>query len=105
MCVPLGHRNGGSRSHGGSIKTSISKSEVEQIISDVTYDICQWKNSNCRVYSDYKATTEELLATLNDGATTVSVANTLKDEYKRGYRTIVMVAPCIKAKIILRIEK
>lgn len=104
MCVPLGHRNGGSCSH-GSIKTKISKSEVEQIISLSMYDICQWKRSRCRVYSDYKATTEELLATLKDEATTVSVANTMKEEYKRGYRTVVMEAPCVKAKIILRIEK
>ena len=105
MCVPLGHRNGGSRSHGGSIKTTISKSEVENIIKNATYDICQWKQVRCRIYRDYQVSTEDLLNILHDEATTVSVANTLKEEYKRGYRTIVMVAPCAKAKIILRIEK
>ena len=52
MCVPLGHRNGGSCSH-GSIKTKISKSEVETIIKNTTYDICQWKRVRCRIYRDY----------------------------------------------------
>ena len=103
MCVPLGHRNGSS-SH-RSIKTTISKPEVENIINLATYDICQWKPTGCDIYSDYEASTEDLVKILNDKATTVSVANTLKKgEYKRGYRTIIMVAPCVKATVLLRIK-
>lgn len=105
MCVPLGGRGGGSH---GSIKTKISKEEVEEIITGRCGrepQICQWKRSGCSTYSDCDMPLEELVAALNDEATRVSVANTFREEYKRGYRTIVMVAPSIKAKVIFRIVK
>lgn len=102
MCVPLGH---GRRSHSGSIKTKISKPDVEFIISRKTYDICQWRRSGCSDYEDCTLSAEELTAALNDEATSVSVANTSRVEYKRGYRTVVMVAPAIQAKVLLRTRK
>ncbi len=103
MCVPLGHRNG--RSHGGAIKTKISKAEVEEIVTDHSFDICQWIPKRCRIYRDCDVSTEEILAVLKNETTKVSVANTMRKDYKRGYRTIVMVAPSIKAKFIFRIKK
>ena len=48
---------------------------------------------------------EELLAVLHDETTTVSVANTSKEEYKRGFWTVVMKAPCVSATIVIRITK
>lgn len=103
MCVPLGHRNG--RSHGGAIKTKISKAEVEEIVTDQSFDICQWIPKRCRIYRDCDVSTEEILAVLKNETTKVSVANTMRKDYKRGYRTIVMDAPSIKAKFIFRIKK
>lgn len=104
MCVPLGHRNyGGPRS--GSIKTKISKQEVEEILSGKTYDICQWKRYDSNRYGNCSLSEEELLSALHDEATSVVVANTSRTEYKRGYRTVVMEAPCIQADVVLRIEK
>ncbi len=102
MCVPLGGRRRGS--HGGAIKTIISKEEVENIVSNKSFDICQWKPKRCSIYRDCEVPIEEILVALKDETTKVSVANTICDEYKRGYRTIVMVAPPLEAKIIFRIK-
>ena len=43
-------RGGRSRSHGQVIKTKITKSSVEDIITNSRYDICQWKKKRCRIY-------------------------------------------------------
>jgi hypothetical protein len=103
MCVPLGHRYG--RSHGGSIKTKISKAEVEEIVTNQSFDICQWIPKRCRIYRDCDVSIEEMLVVLKNETTKVSVANTIHKDYMRGYRTIVMDAPSIKAKFIFRIKK
>ena len=102
MCVPLVGRPG--RSHGRSIKTKISKEEVEDVVSKKSFDICQWKPKRCRIYRDCEVPVEEFLDVLKNKTTTVSVANTLRKEYKRGFRTIVVDAPSLKAKIIFRIK-
>lgn len=101
MCVPLGGRGG--RSHGGAIKTKISKTEVENILTKKSYNVCQWKRSRCRIYRDCDMSLDCLISALSNDDTFVFVANTYKEEYKRGYRTIVMKAPSIKATIIFRI--
>ena len=103
MCC-IGFMKGGrSRSHGQTIKTKITKSSVESIIASKGYCICQWKKKRCRIYRDCDLSSEELLAALHDEATTVSVANTKRAEYQRGYRTIIMEAPSVNATVILRI--
>ena len=91
-----------SRSHGQVINSKITKSSVEDILNNSRYDICQWKKKRCRIYRDCDLSQEELLAALHDETTTVSVANTSKVEYKRGFRTVVMKAPCVHATILLR---
>lgn len=103
MCVPLGGRGG--RSHGGAIKTKISKEDVVEIVTNQSFDICRWIPKRCRIYRDCDVSTEEILAVLKNETTVVSVANTMRKEYKRGYRTIIMDAPSIKAKFIFRIKK
>ena len=103
-CIGL-MKGGRSRSHGQVINTKITKSSVEDIIKQSRYDICQWKKKRCRIYRDCDLRQEELLAALHDEATTVSVANTSKAEYKRGFWTVVMKAPCVSATILIRITK
>ena len=103
MCVPLGGRGRGS--HGGAIKTKISKEEVVNIVSKKYYDICQWKPNSCSNYGDCDVSIEDILVAIKDETTAVSVANTLYDEYKRGYRTIIVDAPSMEAKFIFRIER
>ena len=100
-CVGL-MKGGRSRSHGQAIKTKIAKSSVENIITSPLSRVCQWKKKRCRIYRDCDLSQEEMLAALHDEATTVSVANTSKPEYMRGYHTIVMVAPCVNATILIR---
>jgi len=103
MCVPLGHRNHSSSNR--NIKTTITKEEVEYIISHSSYAICQKKDDKEDAYNNYAASMEDLLAILQENTTNVSVANTRRREYKRGYRTIVMEAPSIHATVILRVKK
>ena len=103
-CIGL-MKGGRSRSHGQVINTKITKSSVEDIITNSRYEICQWKKKRCRIYRDCDLSQEELLAALHDETTTVSVANTSKEEYKRGFRTVVMKAPCVSAPIVIRITK
>ena len=103
-CIGL-MKGGRSRSHGQVIKTKITKSSVEDIITYSRYDICQWKKKRCRIYRDCDLNQEELLAALHDETTTVSVANTSKVEYKRGFWTVVMKAPSVSATIVIRIIK
>lgn len=103
-CIGL-MKGGRSRSHGQVIKTKITKSSVKDIIRQSRYSVCQWKKKRCRIYRDCDLSQEELLAALHDESTTVSVANTSKEEYKRGFRTVVMKAPCVPATIVIRITK
>ena len=103
-CIGL-MRGGRSRSHGQVIKTKITKSSVEDIIRQSRYSVCQWKKKRCRIYRDCDLSQEALLAALHEESTTVSVANTSKEEYKRGFRTVVMKAPCVSATIVIRITK
>ena len=103
-CIGL-MKGGRSRSHGQVINTKITKSSVEDIIRQSRYSVCQWKKKRCRIYRDCDLSREELLTTLHDETTTVSVANTSKAEYKRGFRTVVMNAPCVSATILIRITK
>ena len=98
-------KGGRSRSHGQVIKTKITKSSVKDIIRQSRYSVCQWKKKRCRIYRECDLSQEELLAALHDETTTVSVANTSKEEYKRGFRTVVMKAPCVPATIVIRITK
>ena len=105
MCC-IGLMKGGRlRSHGQVIKTKITKSSVEDIIRQSRYSVCQWKKKRCRIYRDCDLSQEALLAALHDETTTVSVANTSKEEYKRGFWTVVMKAPCVSANIVIRITK
>jgi len=101
-CIGL-MKGGRSRSHGQVIKTKITKSSVEDIIRQSRYSVCQWKKKRCRIYRDCDLSQEALLAALHEESTTVSVANTSKEEYKRGFRTVVMKAPCVGATILLRL--
>lgn len=101
-CIGL-MKGGRSRSHGQVIKTKITKSSVEDIIGQSRYSVCQWKKKRCRIYRDCDLSQEELLAALHEESTTVSVANTSKEEYKRGFWTVVMKAPCVGATILLRL--
>ena len=103
-CIGL-MRGGRSRSHEQVINTKITKSSVEDIITNSRYDICQWKKKRCRIYRDCDMSLEDLLAALHEESTTVSVANTSKEEYKRGFWTVVMKAPCVSATIVIRITK
>lgn len=103
-CIGL-MKGGRSRSHGQVIKTKITKSSVEDIIRQSRYSVCQWKKKRCRIYRDCDLSQEALLAALHEESTTVSVANTSKEEYKRGFQTVVMKAPCVSATIVIRIIK
>ena len=103
MCVPLGGR--GSGSHGGAIKTKISKEEVEEIVTNKSFEICQWKPNQCSTYGDCDVSIEDILVAIKNETTAVSVANSFRDEYKRGYRTIIVDAPSMEAKFIFRIKR
>lgn len=97
MCSP---GNWGCRSR--SNKITIAKSEVESIIKSNNDLILLWKPFRCRLYREYSVTPDELIQTLNDEFTKVSVANTTTPEYLNGYQNIVIDARSPKAKILIR---
>lgn len=100
MCVPLGHRNYGSR-RSGTIRTKVDKEYVKAFISRDSSTV-EWKPKRCRLFRKCDKTTEELIAILNDAATEVVGANTFNPHYKRGFYTIVMEAKSIGAVFVIR---
>ncbi len=99
MCVPLGHRTT-SRS---SRRDPLSKSQVERIIISGDYE-CEYRRQNDTEFRPYEGCMNNLILILHDEETTVKVADQRFKVYKKGFKTIVMDAPCFPAVILLRVK-
>lgn len=100
MCVPLGHR----RTSRSSRKEAITKSQVERIINFKDFE-CEYRRLSDSEFSPYEGCRDNLLLILYDEETTVKVADQRFKVYKKGFKTIVMDAPCFPAVILLRIKE
>lgn len=83
---------------------SIRKSEVEDIIlkEDI---ICFYRMGKENVNQEYEGCLQNLLRVLHDSGTRVRVVGSRSKDYKEGYRTVVMYAPCFPASFIIRVEE
>ena len=104
-CVPCGpRRSSGSRWDYHTSVEKITKAEVDEIILSGVFD-CLYKRDNDSEFHEYEGCLTNLTRILHDGKTRVKIAGGITPGYLRGYRTVVMKAPCVNATILLRQEK
>lgn len=103
-CGPRRSYRSSSRSSKPAIKTRISKSAVQEIIYSGDYE-CLYRMGSSSTNEPYEGCTNNLLLILHDGETKVKVAGRRSKDFKEGYRTIIMDAPCFPAILLLRTEE
>lgn len=104
MCMPLGpRRSWGSRWEGHTPVERITKAEVDQIIDSGEFE-CFCKRGVDVDFQEYDGCMNNLKMILHNGKTRVKVAGAVTLGYLSGYRTVVMIAPCMDATILLRTE-
>lgn len=102
-CGPRRSYRCSSRTSLPAIKTRISKKAVEETIYSGDYE-CLFRMYSDKSNQPYEGCTNNLLMILHDGETKVKVAGRRSPDYKEGYKTIIMDAPCFPAIILFRID-
>lgn len=105
MSMPLGPRRsywGASSDH--VCVERITKAEVDRIIDSGEFE-CYYRQGNDTDFQEYDGCKDNLRLILHDGKTGAKVAGTLTPGFLQGYKTVVMIAPCMEATILLRIQK
>lgn len=89
-------------SYSACIKSErITKKEVELLILDGEYS-CETRMGQYTVNQPYEGCLENLVRILHDGKTRVKVVGSRCGDYRYGFRTVVMTAPCFPAVFIFR---
>lgn len=102
MCPPpCGPRR---RSNNNYVKSeTITKSEVDDIIASGNF-VCLYRMGDETENHDYEGCLHNLLLILHDVETRVRVVGSRSKDYRTGYHTIVMTAPCFPATFIIRVN-
>ena len=99
MCPPpCGPKRRSNVSHVNSEK--ITKSEVDAIIAGGNF-ICSYRMGDETENHEYEGCLHNLYMILHDVETRVRVVGSRSKDYRAGYRTIVMTAPCFPATFII----
>lgn len=105
MCPPpCGPRRGCHFSRFVVKTERIAKRDVDAIIGSEDF-VCTFKPAGAVIEQAFDATKEELHRILRDPKTTVMVVGTRYSEYRGGKKTIVMAAPCVPGRVILRLSR